>query len=89
MHTWLVVLLVSVWWCPLIVEAGAVGTTGPQVPGQPQIITKENFKLIQERVVSQFEAGRPVSAPVKSQTETLPKSAYRPKGWTPARATAS
>ena len=70
MHTWLVVLIVSVWWwCPIIVEAGTAGTTGPQVPGQQQIITKDNFKLLQERLKAEGVYAGPIDGEVNTQTE--------------------
>ena len=61
MHTWVAVLIVSVLWLsPIMIEAGTAGTTGPQVAGQQQIITKDNFKLIQERLKAEgVYAGSP------------------------------
>jgi peptidoglycan hydrolase-like protein with peptidoglycan-binding domain len=70
MHTWLVVLIVSVWWwCPIIVEAGTSGTTGPQAPEQKQIISKDDFKLIQERLTAEGVYAGPVDGEVNAQTE--------------------
>jgi hypothetical protein len=54
MHTWVAVLIVSVLAvCPMMVEAG---TTGEQPPEQQQIITKDNFKLVQERLKAEGAA---------------------------------
>ena len=48
MRTWIAVLLVSVLWlCPVLGEAG---TTGQDRPEQRQLITKDNLKLVQERL---------------------------------------
>src|SRR5688572_27114864 len=42
------VLMSSVLWlCPILVEAG---TTGEQRPEQRQLLTKDNLKLVQERL---------------------------------------
>ena len=42
------VLMCSVLWlCPILVEAG---TTGEQPPEQHQLLSKDNIKLIQERL---------------------------------------
>jgi hypothetical protein len=48
MYMWVAVLIVSVLAvCPMMVEAG---TTGEQRPEQKQLITKDNLKLVQERL---------------------------------------
>jgi hypothetical protein len=57
MHTWMAVLLVSaLWLCPILGEAG---TTGEQRPEQRQLLTKDNLKLVQERLRSEGGVRRP------------------------------
>jgi hypothetical protein len=51
MHILVTVLIVSVLWlCPILGEAGMAGTTGEQRPEQPRLMSKENLKLVQERL---------------------------------------
>ena len=81
MHTWLVVLIVSVWWwCPIIVEAGTAGTTGPQVPGQQQIITNENVKLLQERLTAEGVYAGPIDGELNAQTEAALRQYQQKQG---------
>jgi peptidoglycan hydrolase-like protein with peptidoglycan-binding domain len=66
MHTWVAVLLVSVLSvCPMMVEAG---TTGEQPPEQRQIITKENLKLVQERLKAEGVYAGPLDGEMNAQT---------------------
>jgi peptidoglycan hydrolase-like protein with peptidoglycan-binding domain len=51
------------------VEAGTSGTTGPPVPGQQQIITKDNVKLLQERLQAEGVYAGPIDGEVNAQTE--------------------
>jgi len=81
MHTWLVVLLVSVWWwCPIIVEAGTAGTTGEQPPEQKQLISKDNFKLIQERLTAEGVYAGPVDGELNAQTEAALRAYQQKQG---------
>ena len=81
MYIWLVVLIVSVWWrCPIIVEAGTAGTTGPQVPGQQQLITKDNLKVIQERLKAEGVYAGPVDGEVNAQTEAALRAYQQKQG---------
>jgi hypothetical protein len=58
MHTWVAVLIVSVLSvCPMMVEAGI---TGEQRPEQKQLITKDNLKLVQERLKAEGVYAGPV-----------------------------
>jgi hypothetical protein len=51
MHACVAVLMGSVLWlCPILVEAG---TTGEQPPEQQQLMTKDNVKLLQERLTAE------------------------------------
>jgi peptidoglycan hydrolase-like protein with peptidoglycan-binding domain len=71
-----VVLLCSVLWlCPILVEAG---TTGEQRPEQPQIITKENVKLLQERLATEGVYAGPLDGEMNTQTEAALR-AYQEK----------
>jgi peptidoglycan hydrolase-like protein with peptidoglycan-binding domain len=68
MHTWVAVLLVSVLSvCPMMVEAG---TTGEQRPEQPQLMTKENLKVVQERLKAEGVYAGSVDGIMGPQTET-------------------
>ncbi len=70
MHTVVTVLIVS--WlglCPLMAAAGAAGTTGEQPPEQPQLITTENVKLLQERLAGEGVYAGPVDGELNAQTE--------------------
>jgi peptidoglycan hydrolase-like protein with peptidoglycan-binding domain len=78
MHTWLVVLIVSVLGLgPGLLEAG---TTGPQVPGQQQIITKDNFKLIQERLQAEGVYAGPLDGEVNAQTAAALRAYQQKQG---------
>ena len=81
MHTWLVVLIVSVLGLgPGLLEAGTAGTTGPQVPGQQQIITKDNVKLLQERLQVEGVYAGPIDGEVNAQTETALRQYQQKQG---------
>jgi hypothetical protein len=68
MHTWVAVLIVSyLWVCPVLVEAGTAGTTGEQRPEQKQVITKENLKLVQERLKAEGVYAGPVDGELNAQ----------------------
>jgi peptidoglycan hydrolase-like protein with peptidoglycan-binding domain len=70
MHTWVTVLIVSVLWMyPMMIAAGTAGTRGEQPPEQPQIITKDNVKLIQERLTAEGVYAGPVDGELNTQTE--------------------
>jgi peptidoglycan hydrolase-like protein with peptidoglycan-binding domain len=66
MHTWMAVLIVSMLWpCPMMLEAG---TTGEPRPAQRQIITKDNLKLVQERLKAEGVYAGPVDGELNAQT---------------------
>ena len=70
MHTFVAVLMCSVLWlCPLMVEAGTAGTTGEQRPEQPQLLSTENLKLVQERLKAEGVYAGPVDGELTAQTE--------------------
>ena len=74
-------LLVSVLWlCPLITEAGTAGTTGEQPPEQRQIITKDNFKLVQERLKAEGAYSGPVDGEMNAQTEAALRQYQQKQG---------
>jgi peptidoglycan hydrolase-like protein with peptidoglycan-binding domain len=67
MQTLVVVFICSVLWlCPILVEAG---TTGEQPPEQHQLLSKENVKLIQERLRAEGVYVGPLDGEVSAQTE--------------------
>ena len=71
MHTWVAVLIVSVLGlCPILGEAGTAGTTGEQRPEQRQLMTKENLKLVQERLKGEGVYAGSVDGIMGPQTET-------------------
>jgi peptidoglycan hydrolase-like protein with peptidoglycan-binding domain len=70
MHAFVAVLMCSVLWlCPIMVEAGTAGKTGEQPPEQPQLITKENVKLLQERLQAEGVYAGPLDGELNAQTE--------------------
>src|SRR5919106_982216 len=78
MHTWLAVLIVSVLSvCPMMVEAG---TTGEQPPEQRQTLTKENIKLIQERLKAERVYAGPVDGELNAQTEAALRQYQQKQG---------
>jgi peptidoglycan hydrolase-like protein with peptidoglycan-binding domain len=78
MHTWVAVLLVSVLAvCPVIVEAGA---TGEQRPEQKKIITKDNVKLIQERLTAEGVYAGPADGELNAQTEAALRAYQQKQG---------
>ena len=76
MHTWLAVLLVSVFAVGPVM--GEAGTTGEQPPAQRQIITKENLKLVQERLTAEGVYAGPADGEMNAQTEAALR-AYQAK----------
>jgi peptidoglycan hydrolase-like protein with peptidoglycan-binding domain len=66
MHTFVAVLMCSLLWlCPILVEAG---TTGERQE-QPQVITKDNVKLLQERLAGEGVYAGPLDGELSAQTE--------------------
>jgi peptidoglycan hydrolase-like protein with peptidoglycan-binding domain len=79
MHACVAVLMCSVLWlCPLMVEAGTAGTTAEQPPEQPQIMTKDNVKLLQERLATEGVYAGPLDGELNAQTEAALR-AYQQK----------
>ncbi len=71
MHILVTGLIVSVLWlCPILGEAGTAGTTGEQRPEQPRLLTKENLKLVQERLKAEGVYAGSVDGLMGPQTET-------------------
>ena len=80
MHTWVAVLIVSVLLvCPIMVEAG---TTGEQRPEQKQLITKDNLKLLQERLKTEGVYTGPVDGEMNAQTEAALRAYQAKQGLT-------
>ena len=76
MHLSIAVLLVSVLSvCPVMDAAGAAGE---QPPEQRQIITKENLKLVQERLKAEGVYAGPTDGEMNAQTEAALR-AYQAK----------
>ena len=76
MHRWVAALIVSIFSvCPMLVEAG---TMGEQRPEQQQLITKDNLKLVQERLKAEGVYAGPVNGEMNAQTEAALR-AYQAK----------
>jgi peptidoglycan hydrolase-like protein with peptidoglycan-binding domain len=76
MQTLVALLMCSVlWMCPVLAEAG---TTGEQRPEQRQLISKENLKLVQERLKAEGVYAGPVDGELNAQTEVALR-AYQQK----------
>jgi peptidoglycan hydrolase-like protein with peptidoglycan-binding domain len=70
MYTLMVVLIVSVLWlCPIGIEAGTPGTTGEQRPEQPELLSKDNVKLVQERLKAEGVYAGPLDGELNEQTK--------------------
>jgi peptidoglycan hydrolase-like protein with peptidoglycan-binding domain len=70
MHAFVAVLICSVLWlCPIMVGAGTAGTMGGERPEQPQRMTKENVKLLQERLTGEGVYAGPLDGELNAQTE--------------------
>ena len=79
MHILVTVLIVSVLGlCPILGEAGTAGTTGEQRPEQPQLMSQENLKLVQERLKAEGVYAGPVDGEMNAQTEAALR-AYQAK----------
>jgi peptidoglycan hydrolase-like protein with peptidoglycan-binding domain len=69
MHMFVVVLIVSVLWLrPLMLEAGTAGTPGEPCLEDKQLITKDNLKLVQERLKADGVYAGPVDGEPNAQT---------------------
>jgi peptidoglycan hydrolase-like protein with peptidoglycan-binding domain len=78
MNTFVAVLMGSVLWlCPIMVEAGA---TGEQPPAQQRIITKENLKLIQQRLTAEGVYAGPLDGELNAQTEAALRAYQKKQG---------
>jgi peptidoglycan hydrolase-like protein with peptidoglycan-binding domain len=70
MRAFVAVLISSVLWlCPIMVEAGTAGTTGEQPPTQRDIISKDNLKLLQQRLTTEGVYAGPLDGELNAQTE--------------------
>jgi peptidoglycan hydrolase-like protein with peptidoglycan-binding domain len=73
------VLIVGVLWlCPLTIQVGTAGTMGEQRPEQEKLITKDNLKLVQERLKTEGVYAGPVDGELSTQTEAALR-AYQEK----------
>jgi peptidoglycan hydrolase-like protein with peptidoglycan-binding domain len=69
MYLVVAVLLVSMLWlCPPQTEAGTAGT-GEQRPEQRQLISKDNLKLVQQRLQAEGVYAGPIDGELNAQTE--------------------
>ena len=79
MHTLVAVLMCSVLGLyPVMIEAGTAGTTGEQRPEQKQLLTKDNLKLVQERLQAEGVYAGPLDGELNAQTEAALR-AYQQK----------
>jgi peptidoglycan hydrolase-like protein with peptidoglycan-binding domain len=78
MHALVAVLMCSLLWlCPIMVAAG---TTGEQRPEQPQLLTKDNLKLVQERLQREGVYAGPVDGELNAQTEAALRAYQQKQG---------
>jgi peptidoglycan hydrolase-like protein with peptidoglycan-binding domain len=85
MHAFMAVLMCSVLWlCPIMVEAG---TTGEQSPEQPQLLTKDNVTLLQERLAAEGVYAGPLDGELNAQTAAALRQ-YQEKQGLPVSGTA-
>src|SRR5215216_1485205 len=81
MYACVAVLIGSVLWLgPFMAEAG---TAIEQPPAQQQVITKENLKLVQERLRAEGVYAGPLDGEMNAQTEAA-LQAYQQKRGLPA-----
>ena len=81
MRAFVAVLMGSaLWLCPLLVEAGTAGTTGEQPPIQRRVITKENLKLLQERLTTEGVYAGPLDGEMNAQTEAALRAYQQKQG---------
>jgi len=67
------------WLGPILVEAGTAGT-GEQRPEQQQIISKDNLKLVQERLQAEGVYAGPVDGELNAQTEAALRAYQQKRG---------
>jgi peptidoglycan hydrolase-like protein with peptidoglycan-binding domain len=78
MYALVAVLMGSwLWLCPILVEAG---TTGEQRPEQRQLLTKDNLKLVQERLQREGVYAGPVDGELSAQTEAALRAYQQKQG---------
>jgi peptidoglycan hydrolase-like protein with peptidoglycan-binding domain len=81
MRTWMAVLMCSVLGlCPVMIEAGTAGTTGEQAPEQKRLLTKDNVKLVQERLKAERVYAGPVDGELNAQTEAALRQYQQKQG---------
>jgi peptidoglycan hydrolase-like protein with peptidoglycan-binding domain len=78
MHMLMSMPIVSVLWlCPLMTEAGTAGEPGV---GQQKIITKDNLKLVQERLKAEGSYAEPTDGEMNTQTEAALRQYQEKRG---------
>jgi peptidoglycan hydrolase-like protein with peptidoglycan-binding domain len=84
MHILRVVLMVSMLWLvPPVIEAG---TSGEPRPEQGQIITKDNLKLVQQRLQAEGVYAGPLDGELNAQTEAALRQYQQKQGIPPSGA---
>ena len=80
MRMWMTMLIVSVLWlCPVMIEAGAAGE---RPAAQQQLMTKENLKLVQQRLQAEGVYAGPVDGEMNAQTEAALRAYQAKQGLT-------
>jgi peptidoglycan hydrolase-like protein with peptidoglycan-binding domain len=78
MYALVAVLMSSVLWlCPILVEAG---TAGQERPEHPQLLTKDNLKLVQERLRTEGVYAGPLDGELNAQTEAALRAYQQKQG---------
>jgi peptidoglycan hydrolase-like protein with peptidoglycan-binding domain len=81
MYRLVTVLMVSMLWlCPVMIEAGTAGTAGQQRPEQRQTITKDNLKLVQERLKAEGVYAGATDGEMNAQTEAALRQYQEKRG---------
>ena len=81
MRMWLAILIVSLLGLgPGLLEVGRAGTTGEQPPEQKQVISNDDFKLIQQRLTAEGVYAGPIDGEVNAQTEAALRQYQQKQG---------
>jgi peptidoglycan hydrolase-like protein with peptidoglycan-binding domain len=81
MHTCVAVLVLSLLWLsPLMVAAGESGRPGEQRPEQRALLTKDNLRLVQERLKAEGVDPGPAEGVLTPQTEAALRAYQQKQG---------